>query len=423
MYYLLFLYVFCIPLEGVLPHLMGSDPILTPYRIAGGLLSLCFFAQVTVGRRPLLFDLYDRLLLFVLVFLNVTCLALQNFLSPIDTFYKLPYIALLVGFGITTYLIVKNLNLTPRTVEMLLWVFVISVLCSAVEMAQSVVSSQRALARYSGFADSPNTAAFNAGFALLILVGNQLKGTGSLLLRFALLPATTLLVAFALITTQSRGSLFAVAIALFVMFFLAFAKKSIRTTTLRVAVLVPVLGLCLAPSLDVDWQSITYRLRRLSPGGEHSSQMLSGREELWPMALAMSRDSYFLGIGLEQAFPLSEQYLEQLPNRTNAFVKTSVHSDFLLLLVETGILGITLYAFCLWLLVGNLLRRYWNSGPQGPYIVLTSTTVYLALTQIGRHAFCDPGMWLFLALATLSCRERFQASEQIHVQLIERPVQ
>ena len=376
--YLLFLYVFTIPFGGVWPHLIGSDPALTPDRIAGGLLAACFFAQVSVGRTALHFDLYDKLLLFVLVFLNVVCLSLQHFLSSIDSFGLPLFIALLEAFCIVTYLIAKNLSLTPRTVEVTLWVFAIAGLVNALEMASSVQTAS-ALARYSGYSDSSNTAALYGGFTLLILLGNQLSGTGPLLLRTALLPASILLVGLALFTTQSRTALIAVAIAILVMVILSCATKRTRTTTLLVAVLFPTLGFLVAPVLDLNWRDLTYRVRRLDSDDELSSRALSGREELWSAYYAMARDAGFLGIGLAQSFPNSERYLAQSPNRYYAFDKAGVHNDYLLLLVETGLLGMTLYISCLFFLTVTLLRRYRNSQFQGMYLILISTTVYLAL--------------------------------------------
>ena len=67
----------------------------------------------------------------------------------------------------------------------MLWVFAIAGLVNAVEMGLSVQTSS-ALSRYSGYSDSSNTAGLYAGFTFLILVGNQLSGTGPLLLRAAL---------------------------------------------------------------------------------------------------------------------------------------------------------------------------------------------------------------------------------------------
>ena len=116
------------------------------------------------------------------------------------------------------------------------------------------------------------------------------------------------------------------------------------------------------------------------------------------------------------------RYLARLPNRKYRFEKAAPHNDYLLLFVETGLLGVTLYNSCLCFLIVTLLRRYRNSQFQGCILILISTTVYLALVQVVRNAFCDPGLWLFLALATLSCRHRFQTAGQIHVQLIEAPM-
>ena len=127
-------------------------------------------------------------------------------------------------------------------------------------------------------------------------------------------------------------------------------------------------------------------------------------------------------LGLRRAFPIPNGNLAQSPNRYYAFDKAGVHNDYLLLLVETGLLGMTLYISCLFFLTVTLLRRYRNSQFQGMYLILISTTVYLALSQVARNAFCDPGLWLFLALATLSCRSRFQTAGQIHAQLIEAPM-
>ncbi len=288
------------------------------------------------------------------------CLTFQNFLSPIDSFYLPLRIALLMGFGIVTYLVVKNLNLTPRTVEALLWVFSIAMMCNAVETWLSV-QSPVGLMRYSGYSDSANTAGFNGGVALLILVGNQLSGKGTPLLRTVILPVSILLVGFAIVATQSRGALLASVIALLVIFSLSFARKSTRNTTVLVAVLIPGLLFFLLPVVDVDWNRLTYRLSRLDPGNGLSSRALSGREELWPAYYAMARDSNFLGVGFVQSVSKSGRYLQQLPNRNYQFEGVGAHSDYLLLFVETGLLGMTLYVFCLCLLIGNLLRRYRNS--------------------------------------------------------------
>ena len=294
-------------------------------------------------------------------------------------------------------------------------------LVNAVEMGLSVQTSS-ALSRYSGYSDSSNTAGLYAGFTFLILVGNQLSGTGPLLLRAALLPASILLVGFALFTTQSRAALVAGAIAILVMVILSCATKRTRTTTLLAAVLIPALGFCVAPVLDVNWWELTERVRRLDPNSERFQRSMSGREELWPAHYTMAQDANFLGIGLGQSYPNIARYLARLPNRKYRFEKAAPHNDYLLLFVETGLLGVTLYISCLCFLIVTLLRRYRNSQFQGMYLILISTTVYLTLVQVVRNAFCDPGLWLFLALATLSCRHRFQTAGQIHVQLIEAPM-
>ena len=154
--------------------------------------------------------------------------------------------------------------------------------------------------------------------------------------------------------TQSRTALIAVAIAILVMVILSCATKRTRTTTLLVAVLFPTLGFLVAPVLDLNWRDLTYRVRRLDSDDELSSRALSGREELWSAYYAMARDAGFLGIGLAQSFPNSERYLAQSPNRYYAFDKAGVHNDYLLLLVETGLLGMTLYISCLFFLTPKL---------------------------------------------------------------------
>ncbi len=316
-----------------------------------------------------------------------------------------------------TYCTAKNLDLNSTTIRFVLACFSIGALINAVSVVANFSANPSGL-RQAGYTDSSNTASYHFGLALLIVMGSFLSKRRSRVSHTVVATIVCLVLLFAMLTTQSRGSLAAFVGAATCVLLVSLGKRAPRHRAFSLVSLSCLLGVFLVVFLEIDLDRLLIRIT-----GDHVTAVraLSGRDEIWAVAYSAAQDSDFRGIGLGQFYHVSGDYLRRLWWRNYNFGAVGAHSDYFTLLVETGLLGVTCYILLLGCLMMKLLRKLHRSEFQSTYVVLFSLVVYMSIGGITHSSFKRPDFWLFMALATLACGNRFQvATEYVLLKLEPR---
>jgi O-antigen ligase len=166
--------------------------------------------------------------------------------------------------------------------------------------------------------------------------------------------------------------------------------KSFMAALIIIAALVPVGITVLVNS------SFWYRTERAiaAAGGDTSDadSSLVGRYWLAQRAINIAVANPALGIGLD-TFRMARGI------QTGGAVGTYSHSNYLEILVSTGLFGFGLYFYIYWLWFKKLyaLRRYLKSKTHfSRYAMVAIVTLMIAVMDIGMVSYYDKVMWLLL---------------------------
>ncbi len=376
----------------------------------------CYVAQIAVRGQDFRFDGYDKAFLFVFGFLGLFCLAIQNLIESISV-DKCLNAALLIGFGLIMYSIAKNIDLNSTMIRFVFWCFSIGALINAASLALEFYVAPSGL-RLTGYADNPNTVGYHFGLALLIILGNYFDKRESRMTHTVVVSIVCLVFLLAMLISQSRGAMVAFGGAAATLLIVNLRKRDTRLRVFIMVSLSSLLGVSLLAFSDID---LGFTMGRITGDHVTATNALSGRDEIWSVAWSVAQDSSFRGIGLGQFYHVSGGYLEDLLSRNYVFGSVGAHSDYFTLLAETGLLGLTSYIILVGCLTTNLLRRSLVCESGGMYSVLLSLVVFMSLAGATHGSFKRPDFWLFMALATLVCRDRFQVSATNYVRFkVER---
>jgi len=189
-----------------------------------------------------------------------------------------------------------------------------------------------------------------------------------------------ILILIALVLTKSRGAWVAVIIGLIVMKWdlVASLIGRVWTSKLRVFITIPVSVLLLS--------ALLFGLYNLNPDSA------SGRLFIWSVTWDMISDHLWTGVGYGN-FGLNwlEYQGSYLANPDASFNHlaanlTSAHSQYLNILAETGVIGLSLFLGFIFSIYSGLIKRAKRSDPEQRQRILT---IGAALTILFTHALID----------------------------------
>jgi len=228
--------------------------------------------------------------------------------------------------------------------------------------------------RFSGWVDNANTLALMFiplfPFILLASFRSRKLSVGS--------PRVILvLMIFIIILTGTRSVAIGITVATIVMLF--FHKGS----TAKAVVLI-FLSLLIIYMLGLELQDVLSQFKSFK---RDENLLLSGREEVWGLAIYLIQQNPYLGFGFDTESFLIEQYSHMLNNHQGA----TFHSSYLSYIVHLGFIGaIPLLFFALLLFVSIFKIKNDSNDPQIMDIKYISASIVLSSLV---HAIFET--WLF----------------------------
>jgi putative inorganic carbon (HCO3(-)) transporter len=233
----------------------------------------------------------------------------------------------------------------------------------------------------------------------------KLSRHGIMALRLALL-LLILFFSFVLILTQSRGGMFALALATGLVFILMGRAGRL------------LLGLCIlsggagmwyiGPSRIVDVFLFTTSVERLSPG-----TVLTGRPEIWHRALHGIVDFSFSGMGLDSFQRVFPVLYPMNQARSNPGLEDA-HNFYLQAALDLGLPGLLAFLLMLLLAFRTLVRLYRNTKANsftrcwviGVLGALTAHLLYSITDAVSLGARGGVALWFLLGLIMAAGNQR-----------------
>ena len=205
---------------------------------------------------------------------------------------------------------------------------------------------------------------------------------------------------FALLITFSRSALLGLFLACVVFFFLEFFKQ--KDSSVKRLFFVTTIGFIV--SFTLVSPQMLFRAGLYSGGDKQQTKTFkeaeSGRILLQNLSYRMFKDSPVLGVGFKNFVIRMDDFLQE--EEKSKVERQVVHNVSLLILAETGLIGLLPFLIFLFSLVIPLLKSeasYERSALISLFVVLAFVSLcdhYLVLSQTGRMAF-----FLVMGLITL----------------------
>ena len=290
------------------------------------------------------------------------------------------------------FLLVHSTIQTPRDLRILAWAFVIGTALSAVYGFAFGIEDE---GRFVGGSGDANFMA-SVLVTSIILAGFMLAATASKSARFILL-AFIALDFVALVRTQSRGGLVALAVALVTSCVLA---GRLRSRAIAVSMVVVALGLgyyaVLAPA------ELRSRASNISASGS------AGRTDLWAVAWQIAQVHPVRGVGLDNFQTVESRYVTRTFNildvRRFRSLDLVTHNTYLQVLAELGIIGLGLFVAVIFSSVALAVRALRVLASQRDRATdaiargITAGVVGLLTTYIFLSGLYEKQLWLLLGL-------------------------
>jgi O-antigen ligase len=381
--------------EGI-PGLSG--PVFSAAKIGGVVVVLSWL--LLIGRRPRDTPLLLRerpLLAYAAVFLVTWSFASRLWATSSP---KADESSLSLALGVILVFVVFTAIREPRHFRWLVWAFLLGALLSAViGLLHTSPEGSRASAeegRLTGGIEDPNELAAILVPAV-VLACFALAAVRGALARWALV-LCALVCTVALLLTESRGGLVALAVALVAAVLLA---GRLRAGVLAIGLVIAALGVSyyvlVAPPQSLQ------RLTQFYAGGG------TGRTDLWSIAVQMIGDNPVVGVGAGN-FQVREPFYASgtinLPE-VQFVIDTPkvVHNTYLEVLVQLGVLGLAAFGG---LVLGSLalaLRRIraFAEADAADLEVLARGFLTALIAMLAAFAFIsaeyEKQLWLFVGLA------------------------
>jgi O-antigen ligase len=296
-------------------------------------------------------------------------------------------------------LVVATTIRTSATVRLMLWAFAVGASFAVAEglVSGGLSTSSDAMAasgeRLGGAQGDPNFLA--AGIVPAMALALALMVTGRNTLERFLLGGLVGVLGVGLLASESRGGLLAAMAALIAAFFFFRHRRTAIAAFSLVLVGMVAVWSSVSPAA---WQRAT----DFAGGG-------SGRTELWTVAWRIALDNPVLGVGLNNYTTVSPEYVREpgVLTRTDLIVEKSevVHSVYLQLAAEVGIVGLGLFALVVFL----CLRGAWRAAAvferQGDdeLAVLSRGVLVAGIGLLAASVFISNGvdqrLWVLFGLA------------------------
>jgi O-antigen ligase len=317
-------------------HLPGMDTGLSPVKVAGAVLVLCWLLVVTTRERGSAFMVQDRPLLAYAAGALVAWALASRLWAPDAA--AAGSNAFRLALGVILVFVVFTAVREPRHLRWVLWSFIAGALFSAA-VGLATTSPEAGMAapeegRLAGGIADPNELAAILVPALA-LAAFALAAVTNAIARWAL-AISVVVFAICLFLTESRGGL--VALVVILVASVAFAGRW-RPQVVALALVVAGLGVAYY-TLFAPPESLQRLTHFLAGGG-------TGRTDLWAVAGEMIRDHPILGVGVGNFQVVEPTYAYGTINLENVkfIVDTPkvAHNTYLEVFAELGIVGIVAF--------------------------------------------------------------------------------
>jgi O-antigen ligase len=167
-----------------------------------------------------------------------------------------------------------------------------------------------------------------------------------------------------MLRTGTRGTVIQLAIVLPLLASIRLPMKNVASLSMRYLLLALVMlaaGVAIWASLGEERKSSYMTSFRI----DKNEGVLDTRSLVWMPAMEKARERPWLGRGFGSSsfFALTDEEYRGTDSRTMAF-RTTVHSQYLEIFYEFGVLGFMVFAWLLVALLQNVIRIYSYRGPQ-----------------------------------------------------------
>ena len=360
------LFLFFLPLEQILYYLIGLDTVLKPYRIF-----LIIYLVLLVMRNR--FDTINKHFFgFVFIFVYGLIMAGINLAFGSGNLSYVVNGSIHYIFGLLIFLSLPSVLQRCR-LSTLFRVFLLGVIVSTLFGVYEFYGSDAF--RMRGFLKNPNHLAFYINFASLGLVYQILEKN-----RF--IPRTLLLIFFSLavVVTGSRtGMILQTVLILYLIY-----KLHLRSTVYIVLIV----------TLFTFLNSVNFDdLNVLKRYDIENIKSASGRNDITDAAIRLGKDTFFLGVGIQQYRYYHLEYLSANSYIILADYELGTHNHFLDLLVNFGLLGLVVYIVFLY---NSLLFSFRLS--KGLRLFYRLSILIILLASLSQEMFMFPLFWLLTGL-------------------------
>lgn len=330
--FFLCLFAFLAPLEYIVNVIYGENFLLKPYRIAAiviifiGLFKNFHKNKIKFGR-----DLFFHLAVFV--GLLTTIIQFIIFERNSELFFVIFFQFILYYFA---YIFSVSNSYTVKEIELLFYCVVVGSIVSLISMYIDFFINGLNEGRLGGFFQNVNTAGFTLSIAGIFLFYKGLNTSTNYLISILYYLFSFLFILGVFFT----GSRTAFAIVFFGILLLVFLSPLI--VKFKVIIFALVLGFVF---FDTFYNEIFLKSSLKLRIESTTSLSDDPRGDLNIISRAISRDNYFLGVGIGQYYVESPKYYHQVDNSIfyNRSTGLSSHNTYYSILVEWGLVGLILY--------------------------------------------------------------------------------
>ena len=387
---MLCLFAFFVPMEYIYVVALGTDHPLKPYRVMAIVMTLSLILYLFINKRRLRLDRIDRLFFIIFGYGYLLAFFRGAFLGQGVVDYAVND-AYLFSFCILSSIVIKNLDLTSVEIKKIVFFFLIAVVFNVAWIFWEVVSGG-AVFRATGFFKNPNQAALAVALGFLYLLVYLPGSFVARVLTFSGLTAFALAIVF----TGSRSALLILVITTF-LWYLGTSNRSFGKFLVVVGTVIFVS--VSAAAIFSTFETLESMASRFDIDND-SLASGSGRTDLWLSGVKLSMDNLFIGVGASQYQSYHQQYIDRADvYKTVLENDLGLHSDYMVMFVEFGLLSFMMYFYIVWYLVRSLIASfaYTQDRKLGSFFLLA--VVGVLITGIFQEQFKLMTYWLIFSLA------------------------
>lgn len=346
-------YAFSMPFELVLEYLLQIDTILKPFRVFSLLIIGLFVLKVI--RTGLYFDKQEKWdLLLYGIFLYGIIVSLIRMITRIFNMGLFVNDLFQSGLHVTTFFVFKATEISKKEGMKIFRFFMTGISINALYIYYVFMRNMQ-WGRQSGFTDNPNYAGFGI-VAVLIFIALKTNFIRNVprLVKYGILGL--FLVSTFSVTGSRTGFVMLLIASVLVFFFSSIQRKIFLTLfgSLIVLILIP------QQLKDVPMRGPTILFKRLNRSVNTDEEDV--RFVIWRGVFRMLEDKGYGGMGIGQFKANFSQYYGQESNKlvleiVNRNYYLSPHSDYLALLADYGLIGVSLYIIFLSVNLWKLFLR------------------------------------------------------------------